>query len=109
MNLHNVLERFLWTFIQAAVGAISVAAVQASILGVDLSGARAIGLTALGAGVAAVLSLAKNLTAEGIVAQSAKRSAAATEDTPNERYIAGRLADTAPRKAPARRKAAPKP
>lgn len=100
-DIRNIIERFVWTFVQAAVGALSVVSVQAAILGVNLSALRAIGLTALGAGVAAVLSLAKNLTAEGIVVQSAKRTAT----TANERYVAARLATDAGSQ-PAKRKTA---
>lgn len=59
----NVLERFVWTFIQAAVGSLPV---TFSLTGEALS---AIGWTALTAGLAATVSLAKNLTAEGIVIQ----------------------------------------
>jgi hypothetical protein len=70
----NIFERFLWTFIQAAVGAVSVAQATAAIAEINLSTMRVIGLTALGAGVAAVISLAKNLTSEGIVVQAAKRA-----------------------------------
>lgn len=72
----NVIERFVWTFVQAAIGSISVVAVTLAVTGADLGALRTIGLTALGAGVAGVLSLAKNLTAGMIVVQSAARATA---------------------------------
>ncbi len=105
-DVRNLIERAIWTFIQSAVGAISVVAVQAAILGVNLTGLRAIGLTALAAGIASVLSLAKNLTAEGLVVQSVNRTqavmveASARSGSPlktssTERYVTARLASDA--------------
>lgn len=75
-DIRNVIERFCWTFIQASVGSISVVAATTAVTGGNVGALRTIGLTALGAGVAALLSLAKNLTAEGIVVQSSQRAAA---------------------------------
>jgi len=76
-NVKNIVERAVWTFAQSAVGSISVVAATAAVADADIGTLRTIGLTALGAGVAAILSLCKNLTAEGIVVESAGRTAAA--------------------------------
>lgn len=79
INVKNIVERLLWTAIQAAFGSISVVSATAAVTGGHVSALRTIGLTALGAGVAAALSLAKNLTSELVVVQSATRQQAVTQ------------------------------
>jgi hypothetical protein len=69
-NAKNIVERVVWTFIQAAIGSLPVTTALTT------SSLSAVGWAALSAGVAAVVSLAKNLTAEGIVVQSVKRAGA---------------------------------
>jgi hypothetical protein len=68
-DVKNIVERFAWTAVQAFVGALPAT------LALTANDARAAAYAGLAAAVAAVISLAKNLTAEGIVVQAAKRSA----------------------------------
>ncbi len=70
-NLRNIVERALWTFAQAAVGSLPMTLTLTS------SALSGVGWSALSAGLAALIALAKNLTAEGIVVQSTLRAAAA--------------------------------
>jgi uncharacterized membrane protein len=51
----DVVERFLWTFLQAGIGSLPA---TLTLAGDDL---RAVGYSALTAGIAAVISLAKSL------------------------------------------------
>jgi uncharacterized membrane protein len=51
----DVIERFLWTFLQAGIGSLPA---TLTLAGDDL---RAVGYSALTAGIAAVISLAKSL------------------------------------------------
>lgn len=69
-NVKNIVERVVWTFIQAAIGSLPVT------IALTTSSLSAVSWAALSAGVAAVVALAKNLTAEGIVVQSVKRAGA---------------------------------
>jgi hypothetical protein len=67
-NVKNIVERVVWTFVQAGIGSLPVT------IALTTSSLSAVGWAALSAGVAAVVSLGKNLTAEGIVVQSVKRA-----------------------------------
>jgi hypothetical protein len=66
-NFHNITERFIWTFLQAGVGSLPVT------FGLTTDSLSAIGWSALTAGIASAVSLAKNITAEGVVVQAEKR------------------------------------
>ncbi len=72
--IYNIVERFLWTAVQAFVGSLpaTIALTSDSLVAVGYSG--------LSAAVAATVSLAKNVTAEGVVRQAAVRVAAGTTD-----------------------------
>lgn len=67
--VRNIVERFVWTFVQAAIGALPAT------LALTTDDLSAVGWSALAAGIAAIVSLAKNLTAEGVVTQAVKRGA----------------------------------
>jgi len=71
---YNILERFLWTAVQAFVGSLpaTIALTSDSLV--------AIGYAGLTAAIAAVVSLAKNVTAEATVRQATIRAAAGTTD-----------------------------
>ncbi len=68
-DVRNILERFVWTFLQAGVGSLPVT------FGLTTDSLSAIGWSVLAAGIAAEVGLAKNLTAEGVVVQAEKRAA----------------------------------
>jgi len=78
----NIIERALSTFWQAALASLATAAAATNLANVNLPALRAIGLAALGAGIASVLSVAKNLTAtlagDHAVAQKAGTLTAST-------------------------------
>ncbi len=65
----NIVHRFAWTTAQAFVGAVPAT------FALTATSGRAIALAGVNAAVAAVLSLAKNLTVEGAVIEAAARSA----------------------------------
>lgn len=65
----NVVQRLAWTFVLAAV-----AALPAGEIYLDLQFGQTALLASLSAGLAAVVSLAKNLTAEGVLIQAGVRS-----------------------------------
>lgn len=65
----NLLQRFLWTFVFAAVAALPTGEVY-----LNLAFGRTALLAAVSAGIAAVVSLAKNLTAEGVLVQATVRA-----------------------------------
>lgn len=67
-NVGNIVERFIWTAIQAFVGSLPAT------MALTANDIRAVAYSGLSAAVAACISLAKNLTAEGIVVQAAKRA-----------------------------------
>lgn len=69
MNVGNVIERFTWTAIQAAAGSWVATSIT-----LNLSDSAQVRAALWAAGTAALLSIAKNLTAEGVVVQSAKRA-----------------------------------
>jgi hypothetical protein len=71
-DVKNIVERAFWTFIQAGVGSLPAT------LALSSNNAKAAAWAFVTAGVAAVISLAKNLTAEGIVVQAAKRAGTTT-------------------------------
>jgi hypothetical protein len=58
MDTSNVIERVVWTFVQGFLGALPPTFV---LIGPQL---KAVGYSTLVAGIAAVIALAKNLTAE---------------------------------------------
>jgi hypothetical protein len=64
----NIVERFAWTAAQAFVAAIPAT------FALTVDDTRAIALAGVNAAVAAVLSLAKNLTAEGTVVEATRRA-----------------------------------
>jgi hypothetical protein len=68
-RIGNVIERFVWTAVQAFVGSLPAT------MALTLKDSKAIAYSGLTAAVAAMISLAKNLTAEGVVIQAAKRKA----------------------------------
>lgn len=55
LGLVDIAERFIWTFLQAGIGSLPA---TLTLAGDDL---RAVGYSALTAGIAAVISLAKSL------------------------------------------------
>lgn len=63
-NWHDILERGVWTAVQAFTGSIVATPIAATIAGLDVSSLEAIALSALGASVAAVLSFLKTLAQE---------------------------------------------
>ncbi len=69
-NVRNIVERVVWTFVQAFIGSLPAT------IPLVADDARAISASALAAGIAAVVSLAKNLTGELVVVQASKRAAA---------------------------------
>lgn len=68
-DVKNLIERSLWTFIQGAAGSLPVTFTAFNELG-------AIGNSAVIGGIAALISVAKNLSVEGVVVQAAKRAVA---------------------------------
>jgi len=70
--LFNVLERFLWTAVQAFVGSLPAT------LALTVDDTRAVAFAGLSAAIAAVISAAKGLTAEGVARQAALRAGAGT-------------------------------
>jgi len=102
----NVAERALATFVQAAFASVSVVAVTDGITGKNVSALETIGVTALGAGIAAVLSLLKNLTAEGIAVNAKPVSTGTTVggnvkvivDPPTEQFGTAVIKPTTPGK-----------
>ncbi len=67
-DIKNIIERFAWTFIQAFIGSLPM---TVNLTSDAFSG---VGWSGLTAGLAAIISLAKNLTAEGIVVEEVKRA-----------------------------------
>lgn len=70
----NILERFLWTAVQAFLGSLPAT------IALTPDNLVAVGYAALSAAIAAVISLAKGLTAEGVVRQAAARAELGTTD-----------------------------
>ena len=68
----NIIERLLWTAVQAFLGALPAT------LALGSDDLVAVGYAALTAAIAAVLSAAKGITAEQIVRQSTARAALGT-------------------------------
>ena len=68
----NIAERFLWTAVQAFVGSLPAT------LALTADDTRAVAFAGLSAAIAAVISAAKGLTAEGIARQAALRAGAGT-------------------------------
>lgn len=64
MNWHDILERAAWTAVQAGVAAVPVAQVSAAIAGGEIDALAQLGLAALGAGSAALISFIKTLAQE---------------------------------------------
>lgn len=73
----NIAQRFLWTAVAAFVGA------WPATFALTTSNARAFALMGVNAAVAAVLSLAKNLTAEGAVIEATRRVTGAGTHVPD--------------------------
>lgn len=69
-DVRNIVERFVWTAVQAFVGSLPAT------LALTTDALVATGYAGLTAAVAAVISLAKNLTGEGVAVQAAKRAIA---------------------------------
>jgi hypothetical protein len=67
-NARNIAERVVWTFIQGAVGAIPLTFVFDPH---NLDAAERVGWIAVAGGIAAVISLAKNLTKAPVPALTA--------------------------------------
>lgn len=65
----NLVARFLWTFVFAFV-----AALPSGDIYLNLEFAQTATLAAISAGIAAVVSLAKNLTAEGVIVETVRRT-----------------------------------
>ena len=63
-NWHDIMERGLWTAVQAFAGSLTTATLAQTIAEVDISGLETIALSALGASVAAVLSFVKTIAQE---------------------------------------------
>lgn len=76
----NIVERALSTFWQGAILSLITAASATNLANVNLPALRAIGLSALGAGIGAVLSVAKNLTATLAADHAASQQAAVLTD-----------------------------
>ena len=70
--LYNVLERLLWTAVQAFLGSLPAT------LALTSDGLVAVGYAGLTAAIAAVISAAKNLSAEGVARQATLRAAVGT-------------------------------
>lgn len=68
-NIRNIVERAIWTFTQGAAGSLPVTFTAFNEL-------AAIGNSAVIGGIAALISVAKNLSVEGSVVQAAKRAVA---------------------------------
>jgi len=66
--LWNIVERLLWTAVQAFIGSLPVT------LSLTTQDARAVGASAATAALSAIISAAKNLTAEATVRQAALRA-----------------------------------
>jgi hypothetical protein len=66
-KIGNIVERFVWTAVQAFVGSLPAT------FALTATDAKAVAYSGLTAALAAAISLAKNLTSEGIVVQAAKR------------------------------------
>lgn len=67
--VRNILERFVWTALQAFIGSLPAT------IALTTDNLVAVGYAGLAAAIASVVSLAKNLTAEGVVTQAVKRGA----------------------------------
>lgn len=65
----NLVQRLAWTFTFAAVAALPTGTIY-----LDLAFGKAAVLAAVSAGLAAVVSMAKNLTAEGVLVQASVRA-----------------------------------
>ena len=63
----NIIERFIWTAVQAFLGSLPAT------LALTSDGLAAVGYAGMSAAIAAVISAAKNLTAEATVRQAALR------------------------------------
>jgi len=70
--IFNIIERLLWTAVQAFLGALPAT------LAIGSDDLSAVGYAALAAAIAAVISAAKNATSEMLVRQSAARAALGT-------------------------------
>ncbi len=70
--IFNILERFLWTAVQAFVGSLPAT------LALTANDTRAVAYSGLSAAIAAIISAAKNVTAEGVARQAALRAGAGT-------------------------------
>lgn len=73
----NILERFAWTAAQAFVAAVPAT------FALTVDDARAVALMGVNAAVSAVLSLAKNLSAEGAVIEATRRAQGAGMHAPD--------------------------
>lgn len=72
LGARNIVERALSTLVQGFVGALPVTFVLTGSRG-DLGNLAAVGLAGLNGGIAALLSLAKNVRAELLVVEATKR------------------------------------
>jgi len=70
--IYNIVERLLWTAVQAFVGSLPAT------LALTSDGLVAVGYAGLSAAIAAVISAAKNLTSEATVRQATIRAAMGT-------------------------------
>lgn len=73
----NIVERFAWTAAQAFFAAVPAT------FALTVDDARAVALMGVNAAVSAVLSLAKNLTAEGTVIEATSRAAGGGAHVPD--------------------------
>lgn len=64
MNWGNILERASWTAVQSFLGALTTTEVAQAIGQVDLDAMQALGLSALGAAVASLVSFFKTIAQE---------------------------------------------
>lgn len=64
MNWRNILSRAGWAALWAAISAAPIAEISLAVANADLPGLKRLGLSALAAGIAAVLSFIKTVAAE---------------------------------------------
>jgi hypothetical protein len=69
----DISERALSTFLQGFAGALPVTFILTGQSGDDLGSLAALGLAGVNGGIAALLSVAKNVTAEGAVVEAQRR------------------------------------
>lgn len=70
---NDVIERGLWTAVQAFVGAITTTELAQAVADIDISGMQAIALSGAGAGVAALVSFIKTVAQERLTRLDTRR------------------------------------